>query len=60
MFAGGVSCGRDRSEDNLDGFFVGFQIGCEAALVADGGGIAALVQNGFQLVKDLHAHAQRF
>ena len=60
MFTGGEARGGDGFEDDLQGFFVGLQIGREAAFIADGGGIAALVQDRFQVVKDLHAHAQRF
>ena len=60
MFAGLVAGGGDGFEDDFEGFFVGFQIGREAAFIADGGGIAALVQHGFQIMKDFDAHAQGF
>src|ERR1700688_3064008 len=46
--AGLVAGCRDGFEDYLDGFVVGFQVGSEAAFVADGGRIAALVQDSFQ------------
>ena len=60
LFARLVAGGGDRFEDDLDGFFVRFQIRSEAAFVAHGRGIAALVQHGLQIVEDFDAHAQGF
>ena len=58
LLAGLVAGGGDGFEDALEGFFVGFEIGREAAFVADGGGVAVLFQHGFQIVEDFDAPAQ--
>ena len=60
VLAGLVACRRDGFENDLDGLFVRFQVGREAAFVAHRRGIAALVQHGLQAVKDFDAHAQGF
>ena len=60
LLAGLVAGGGDGFEDDFERFFVGFQIGREAAFVADGGGVAVLLQHGFQGVENFDAHAQRF
>ena len=41
----------------VEGFLGGFQVGGEAALVADIGAVAGVVQRLFQGVEDLGAHA---
>ncbi len=60
LLAGLVAGGGDGFENAFERFFVGFQIGREAAFVADGGGVAVLLQHGFQIVEDFDAPAQRF
>ena len=60
MFAGLVAGRRDGFENDFDGFFVRFQVGREAAFVADRRGVAALVQHGLQAMEDFDAHAQGF
>ena len=58
--AGLVAGLGDGFEHHFERLFVRFQIGSESAFVANGGGIAALLQNAFQRVEYFHAHAQRF
>jgi hypothetical protein len=60
LFARRVARGGDGFEHDFDGFFVRFQIRREAAFIAHRGGIAALFQNGLQIVEDFDAHAQGF
>ncbi len=60
VHAGLVAGLRDGFEAALDGFFVGFQHGGEAALVADGSGVAFLAEHLFEGMEDLDAHAQGF
>ena len=60
VFAGLVAGGRDGFENDLDGFVVRFQVGREAAFVADRRGVAALVQHRLQAMEDFDAHAQGF
>ena len=60
LFAGLVTGGGDGFEDALKRFLVGFQIGREAAFVADGCGVAVFFQHGFQVVEDFDAPAECF
>ena len=60
LFAGLVSRGGDGFEHALERFFVGFQVGREAAFVSDGGRVAVFLQHGFQVMEYLDAPAQRF
>ena len=46
--------------DHVERFFVGFEIGGEAAFVAHRGGVAALLEHAFQGVEDFGAHADGF
>ncbi len=60
LLAGLVAGGGDGFEDAFERLFVGFQVGREAAFVADGGRVAVLLQHRFQIVEDFDAPAQRF
>ena len=55
LLAGLVAGGGDGFENAIDGLFVRFQVGREAAFVADGGGVAALLQHGLQGVENFDA-----
>ncbi len=56
----GHEAGRpDAAHQRLERLLVGLEVGREAALVADGGGMALLVQGGLEVVEDLGAHPQR-
>ena len=48
LFAGLVAGGGDGFEDAFERFFVGFQVGREAAFIADGGGIAVFLSTDFR------------
>ena len=50
--------GLDARDEHLQRLLVGAQVGSEAALVADGGRQAALVQGALERVEDLRAHLQ--
>ncbi len=58
--AGLVSGLGDGFEHNFERFFVGLEVGRESAFIADGCGVAALLQHAFQRVKYFGAHAQGF
>ena len=60
LLAGLVTGRGDGFENDLDGLFVGFATGSKAAFVADRGGVAVLLQSGFESVKNFHAPAQTF
>ena len=60
LLAGLVSRGGDGFEYAVERFFVGFQVGREAAFVAHGGGVAVLFQHGFQMMEHFDAPAERF
>ena len=60
LLAGLVAGGGDGFENALERLFVGFQIGREAAFIADGGGIAVLLEHGLQVMEHFDAPAQRF
>ncbi len=54
-----VTCGDDRLHDHFQGFVVG-QVGREAAFVADGGDVLALLQDALEGVEDFRDPAQTF
>ena len=58
VLAGHVARGLDRLDDHLAGFVVALEIGGEPALVADAGGVAALVEDAFEGVEGLGSVAQ--
>ena len=58
MFAGLVAGVLDRLEDRLDGGLGALEPGSKAALVADGGGEALLLQHGFKGVEGFGDGAQ--
>src|SRR5262249_56620439 len=53
-----VAGGRDGLDDQLEGLLARLQVRGEAALVADRGAVAPLLQERLQLVEDLGARAQ--
>jgi len=55
---GNVAGVVDGLEQQVDGLLIGPKLWSEAALIANRGGIALLLQRAFQLVEDLHAHPQ--
>ena len=59
LLAGFVSRGGDGFEDAFERLFVGFQVGREAAFVADGGRVAVFLEHSLQVVKNFDAPAQR-
>ena len=50
----------DGFEHRFNSVAIGFQIRCEAAFVADAGGLAARLEDAPERVKDFRAGAQRF
>ena len=59
MSSSGAEAGLlDGFEDEVDGFGVGFEGWGEAALVADGGVVALLLEDGLEGVEDLGAPAE--
>ena len=57
LLAGLVARPLDGGEDEGEGLSVGLEVGGEPALVADGGLVALLLQNGLEVMEDLAAHA---
>ncbi len=53
-----VAGGFDGVGDDFEGFFVGLEVGGEAAFIADGGVVALLLQDFLEGVIDFGAHAE--
>src|SRR6267378_52751 len=60
LFAGFVPSSSDGFENNLNGFFVGFATGGEAAFIADGRRVAVFLQSGFQRMENFNAPTEGF
>jgi hypothetical protein len=58
VFAGGVAGEFDGFDDEIEGLVVGLEAGSEAAFVADGGGVALLLEDAFEGVEDFGAPAE--
>ena len=60
LFAEGISGGFDGFADDFERVFIVFEIGSEAAFVADGGGHFVFVEDFFKGVIDFDAGAEAF